>query len=216
MKIVGALVLLLGAACGKKVALPVPADSAAAAGPVRVRGTLLARDGALVVVACGTTPERTVTALAAAQLEEALVAVAGGVRDSMYVEFIADTTGGALVARETLFASALAEGSRCDQSRYLYEFEALGTEPFWRVTLDGTQLVLERMENPLEQAFVADAPVTRGALTTITARRDNGEAREIKIGLLHEACRDGMSDAWYPYRAEVRLGVVALHGCARR
>ena len=117
-----------------------------------------------------------------------VVVVAGGVRDSMYVEFMADTTAGRMVARETLFATSLAEGSRCDRPRYPYEFEALGTEPFWRVTLDGTQLVLERPENPLEQAFVADAPVTRGALTTITAR----------------------------HRAEVRFGGTALRGCARR
>ena len=218
MKGVAALVLalFLAAACGKKAAVPVPADSSGVSGPVRMRGTLLARDGALAMVACGTIVERAVIVRPASQLEEALVAVVGGVRDSMYVEFLADTAGGLLVARETLFASALAEGSRCDRPRYLYEIEALGTEPFWRVTLDGAQLVLERPENPLEQAFVADAPVTRGALTTISARRDNGEEREIKIGLLREACRDGMSDAWYPYRAEVRFGLTAMHGCARR
>jgi len=40
--------------------------------------------------------------------------------------------------------------------------------------------------------------------------------RELKLGLLRDACRDGMSDAWYPYRAEVRFGGTALRGCARR
>ena len=211
--------LVFGVACGKNAPPPVPAGTAGASGPlapVRVRGTLLVHDSALVMVACGTTAERPLTVLPASQLEAAMVAVAGGVRDSMYVELLADTTGARLVARETLFASSFAEGSRCDAPRYPYEVEALGTEPFWRVTLDGTQLVLERPENPLEQAFAADAPVTRGALTTISARRDNGEEREIKIGLLREACRDGMSDAWYPYRAEVRFGLTAMHGCARR
>jgi len=40
--------------------------------------------------------------------------------------------------------------------------------------------------------------------------------RDLQFGLLRTACRDGMSDAWYPYRAEVRFGKMALHGCARR
>ena len=144
------------------------------------------------------------------------MAVTGARRDSMYAEFIADTTGTRLVARETLFASSLGEGSRCDRPRYPYDFEAFGNEPFWHVTVDGAQLVLERPERPLELAFVADTPVTHGALTTITAHRDEGRVRELKIGLLRDACRDGMSDAWYPYRAEVRFGTTALHGCARR
>lgn len=211
-----ALVLVVAAACGTKAAAPVPADTTGMSGPVRVRGTLLVRDSSLFVVACGTSAERAVTVLTASQLEGALSAVTGGLRDSIYVEFLADTTGDRLVARETLFASSLAEGSRCDRPRYPYDVEALGTEPFWHVTLDGTQLVLERPGNPLEQTFAAEAPVMRGALTTITARRDNGEVRELKLGLLRETCRDGMSDAWYPYRAEVRLGTTTLHGCARR
>jgi uncharacterized membrane protein len=216
MKHVAALAVAVAAACGETPARHVPPEAGRAAGPVRVRGTLRRRDSTLFLLACGTTVERPVTATPASQLAEALVAVTATRRDSMYVEFIADTTGGRLVARETLFASSPGEGSRCDRSRYPYDFEAVGNEPFWHVTVDGTQLVLERPERPLELAFVADAPVTRGALTTIIARRDEGRVRELKIGLLRDACRDGMSDAWYQYRAEVRFGTTALHGCARR
>ena len=216
MKYAVALLLVVTAACGKKPALPVPAGTAVVPGPVRMRGTLLARGSTLVLVACGTVVERAVTTLPAAQLREALASVAGASGDSMYVEFIADTTGERLVARETLFASSLAEGSGCDRSRYPYDFEALGTEPFWHVTLDSAQLVLERPERPLELAFVADPPVTRGTLTTITAHRSEGRVRELKLSLLRDACRDGMSDSWYPYRAEMRFGDAAMHGCARR
>ncbi len=216
MKRVAALALMVAAACAGKPATPVPVDSAQASGPVRMRGTLLARDSSLLLVACGTTVERPLRALPTSRLADALMLVTAGRRDSMFVEFIADTVGGTLVAREALFASALSEGSGCDRPQRVFDVEALGTEPFWHVTLDGTELVLERPEGPLEMVFVADTPVTRGALTTITAHRYEGRVRDLTFGLLRTDCRDGMSDSWYPWRAEVRFGATALHGCARR
>jgi len=178
---------------------------------------LLARDSAtLVFVACGTTAERPVQLRRFSQVIEALVAVNGAVRDSIYLELEADTAGGRIGAREARFATNFSEGSRCDRPRSYFDVEATGNEPFWHVTLDGSQLVLERAEAPLELAFVADTPVVRGGLTTIFAHRDEGRVRDLQFGLLRTACRDGMSDAWYPYRAEVRFGKMALHGCARR
>jgi len=198
--------------------MPPPSSSSEAPGaPVNLRGELLVHgDGTLAFVACGTATERTVGAPLASQLLDAVAAVNGAVRDSLWVEFSADTAHGEIVARETHFAAALTEGSRCDQPREAFDVDAVGTEPFWRVTLDSTQLVLERPEPPREMVFDAEPPETRGALTTIRARRLLGSVHELKLGLLHEPCRDGMSDAWYPYRAEVRLGELALHGCARR
>jgi uncharacterized membrane protein len=165
---------------------------------------------------CGTVTERAVMAPPASQLLLAVTAVNGAVRDSLFVEFTADTTGGAITARETLFATSLSEGTRCDRPREPFEVVAVGNEPFWRVTFDGTQLVLERPEPPRELVFDAEPADTRGTLTTILGRRTLGKVHELKLGLLRESCSDGMSDAWYPYRAEVRVGDLALHGCARR
>lgn len=193
-----------------------PGNSVAAPSAVLVRGTLLARKSSMVLVACGTTTERALSALPASRLAEALDAVTGGANDSMYVEAMADTAGGRVLVQETKFGTSLAEGARCDSPRRLLDVDALGTEPFWHVSVDGSQLVLERPEGPLELAFVADTPVTQGALTTITAHRDEGRVRDLSLGLLRSSCRDGMSDSWYPYRAEVRFGTTALHGCARR
>jgi uncharacterized membrane protein len=205
------------AACGGRSSSPVPPAQEATAGPARLRGTLLVRtDSSLAFVACGTLVERAVVAPPASQLGAAITAVNGALRDSAWVEFTADTTRGSLTVRETLFATTLAEGSRCDRPRPLAEWEALGVEPFWHVTVDGTHLVLERPEPPRELVFDARPPESRGALTTIIATRALGKVHELKLGLLREACRDGMSDAWYPFRAEVRMGDVALHGCARR
>ncbi|MHB1312195.1 MAG: COG3650 family protein [Gemmatimonadaceae bacterium] len=212
----GLAVTLATAACGGAPKAPA-ADTATAAAPVALRGTLLARDSVtLVFVACGTTAERPLELRRFSQVIEALVTVNGAVRDSIYLELHADTAGGRLRAREARFATSFAEGSRCDRPRPYFDIEATGNEPFWHVTLDGTQLVLERGEAPHEIAFVADTPVVRGGLTTILAHRDEGRARDLQLGLLRTTCRDGMSDAWYPYRAEVRFGTMALHGCARR
>ncbi|MBI2408175.1 MAG: hypothetical protein HYV19_07750 [Gemmatimonadetes bacterium] len=197
---------------------PPPADPAAAQpAPVYQRGVLLvAADSSMRFGACGTTVERTVAARADTRLLEAVAAVNGAIRDSLFVEVLADTVAERLTVRETLFAISLTGGSRCDQPRLPFEWVATGTEPFWRVTYDGTQLVLERPDPPREVVFAAAAPEVRGTLTTIVGRRDLDKVKEIKLGILREACRDGMSDAWFPYRAEVRVGELALAGCARR
>ena len=212
-----ASLIVAAVACGRPAATPSPPAQAEAAAPARLRGTLLAgADSALLFVACGTTTERAVVAPPSSQLLLAVAAVNGGVRDSLFVEFTADTTAGVIRAVEALFAASLAEGTRCDRPREPFDVVAIGNEPFWRVTFDGTQLVLERPEPPREMVFDADPAETRGTLTTIIGRRALGKVHELKLGLLRESCSDGMSDAWYPYRAEVRVGDLALHGCARR
>jgi len=210
-------ILMAVAACGGQPSRPAPPADRAVAPRPRLRGTVLVRaDSTLVFIACGTVTERTLTAPPGAQLHAAVAAVNGALRDSVWVEFLADTTRGEIAAREALFAASLREGSRCDEPVPPFEVVASGNEPFWRVTFDGTQLVLERPEPPREMVFDVDTSASRGALTTITGRRALGKVHELKLGLLHESCRDGMSDAWYPYRAEVRIGDLALHGCARR
>lgn len=217
MRAAAASLVLTLVACGEPAATPSPAAQAEVAAPTRLRGTLLAgADSTLVFVACGTLTERVVMAPPSSQLLLAVTAVNGAVRDSLFVEFTADTTGGAVTARETLFATSLSEGTRCDRAREPFEVVAMGNEPFWRVTFDGTQLVLERPEPPREMVFDAEPVDSRGTLTTIIGRRTLGKVHELKLGLLRESCSDGMSDAWYPYRAEVRVGDLALHGCARR
>lgn len=204
------------AACGERA--PASQSAPPAARPLAFqRGALFVRDdSSFTFVACGTLTEQVVTRSPRSQLDEALAAVNGAVRDSAFVEFLADTGRGALHVRETLFATSLGEGSRCDQPRLPFEWVAVGVEPFWRVTFDGTQLVLERPDPPREVVFDAASSDTRGGLTTIVGTRTIDKLKELKLGILREPCRDGMSDAWYPYRAEVRVGERAYAGCARR
>jgi uncharacterized membrane protein len=215
-RMLAACLLVTFGACVNSAEKP-KADPGRKADPLVLRGTLLVRDSTtLIFIACGTTAERPLEPTPGSQVMEALVAVNGSVRDSIFLAFEADTSKGRLRARSARYATDFVEGGRCDRPRLVGDWEASGTEPFWRVTVDGTLLVLERAEAPLEIAFVADTPVVRGELTTYRAHRADGRVRELQFGVLREACRDGASAAWYPYRAEVRFGSTALHGCARR
>ena len=108
MRAAAASLVLALVACGGPSATPSPPVQAEAAAPARLRGTMLAgADSTLVFVACGTVTERAVAAPPSSQLLQAVAAVNGAVRDSLFVEFTADTTGGAITARETLFATSL-------------------------------------------------------------------------------------------------------------
>lgn len=216
---------LLGAAlCAVACAKDAPRTGGAAGaatnspiGVVRVRGAVLVRDDTtMVFAACGSTAEQALHAPPSSQLPLAIVAVNGALRDSVYAELSVDTTGGRLLARDTHFASPFTETPPCDRPRMAFDWDATGNEPFWHLTVDGTQVVFERPEPPRELVFDAEPPQTSGALTTIIAHRALGRVHDLKLGLLREPCRDGMSDSWYPYRAELRVGDLALHGCARR
>ena len=211
-----AVLALAAMACEGANGRPAP-DVAGAPAPSYERGRLLVIDDSTMRFApCATTAEYAVLHEPASRLTEAVTAVNGAMRDSLFVELLADTARDTVVVRDVLFAASLAEGARCDSARLPFQWVALGVEPFWRVTFDGTILVLERPEPPRELVFDAQPPEVRGTLTTIVGRRALGTVHELKVGILREGCRDRMSDAWFPYRAEVRAGDIALSGCARQ
>jgi len=212
--------LAMLAACGGSADKP-PAVSVQGSRPAALRGTLLAPDSTtLVFVACGTTDERPLELRPYSRVMEALVTLNGSVRDSIFLEVDADTTGGRIRAREARFAARFterpADWSYCDRPRPAFAVEAVGTDPFWRVTLDSTLLVLERADAPLEVAFVADTPVVRGDVATVMAHGEGGREQTLQLDLRRTACRDTMSGSWYPLRADVQVGKSVLHGCARR
>jgi uncharacterized membrane protein len=209
-------VLVVLAACAGAADKPA-AEPARPNGPVVLRGTLLARDSVtLAFVACGTTAERPVELRPGSRVMEAMLTVNGAVRDSVFMEVEADTSGGRLRARDARFARNFDAGSGCDRPHVMVELEATGIEPFWRVTVDGALLVLERAEAPFEIAFKADSPLVQGDLMTVLAHRADGFARELQLKILRTACHDAVGNAWYPFRAEVRFGRSAYRGCARR
>ena len=88
---------------------------------------------------------------------------------------------------------------------------ALGTEPFWSVELTGTEMVYTTPE-PLEQRAPQPNPVVQGTTATYAAETADGTA--LNVTLVATECSDGMSDRIYPLTAMVKIGDLALTGCA--
>lgn len=92
---------------------------------------------------------------------------------------------------------ASAKGVRTD-------YRAIGTEPFWAVTLAGSSAVLERPDKPpLRVAVIRsdDAGVIR--------YRGESFAMTISAG----PCSDGMSDALWSDNVQIAFGGGTLKGC---
>ena len=88
---------------------------------------------------------------------------------------------------------------------------ALGTEPFWAVTIDGNGLVYSGVDRPEERAPNA-GPQMAGTTATWSGQTDQG--RVIRVTLIETQCSDGMSDRTYPLTARVEIGEELLNGCA--
>lgn len=88
---------------------------------------------------------------------------------------------------------------------------ALGTEPFWSMDLNGTELVYTAAEPP-EQRAPQPNPVVQG--TTATWEAETADGTDLRVTLIATECSDGMSDRTYPLTAMVKVGDRDLTGCA--
>ena len=88
---------------------------------------------------------------------------------------------------------------------------ALGTEPFWSVTVDGTKLVLKRPDAPDRTFTAPGASIQPGRATWVAKASDRAQ---LTLTIFASECSDGMSDRKYPWTAEVSLLNEALRGCA--
>lgn len=83
-------------------------------------------------------------------------------------------------------------------------YRALGTEPFWAVTVDGNMLVLE-------------TPDTAARRYPISVSSQDGVIRYagdvIQMTVTRGDCSDGMSDFTYADRVQVALAGTVLKGC---
>lgn len=84
------------------------------------------------------------------------------------------------------------------------DYRAIGTEPFWAVSVRGATATLERPDHPLVRFAVARSVEER----TIRYR---GEAFAMTIR--EGPCSDGMSDAVWSDRVAVAFGDGVLKGC---
>lgn len=88
---------------------------------------------------------------------------------------------------------------------------ALGTEPFWSLELNGTDMIYTSPE-PGELRAPQPAALVQGTVSVFEAATSDGSP--MKVTLSATECSDGMSDRTYPLTAIVELGERTLTGCA--
>ena len=85
-------------------------------------------------------------------------------------------------------------------------FHALGTEPFWGVSIENGRIAYDDASS--EERFSVRAPAR--------VRAGNGygwRTPRIRVDVRHGACSDGMSMRLYPADVRVRVGRRELQGC---
>lgn len=88
---------------------------------------------------------------------------------------------------------------------------AIGTEPFWGVSITPTEIRYDGVDRPLQTA-TNPGPVVQGTTAVFTAMTDKNNA--LVVTLIDTDCSDGMSDRLYPLTARVEIGGETLSGCA--
>ena len=88
-------------------------------------------------------------------------------------------------------------------------FRAIGTEPFWGIDVLPGRLRYSSPEQPAGVGFAAQTSDGRRFTGTMA-----GQA--VSLVITPGTCSDGMSDTVYAFTAEVTIGALALHGCARK
>lgn len=89
---------------------------------------------------------------------------------------------------------------------------ALGTEPFWAVTVSANEIRFEAPDEPGRVIFPPVKPRGREEQVYET-RSDRGD--RLKIQVRKEPCSDGMSDAYYSLAAKVEINGREFNGCGR-
>ncbi|MCR5874094.1 hypothetical protein LRS10_07905 [Phenylobacterium sp. J426] len=90
---------------------------------------------------------------------------------------------------------------------------AIGPEPFWSLTLRGTDLDLIRPDHPNVKLTAPGAEISPGqGVWKATAADGSAMTVTLRVG----DCSDGMSDRTYPMSAEIEFAGRTLHGCAAK
>lgn len=85
------------------------------------------------------------------------------------------------------------------------DYRAIGTEPFWAVTIRGDHLRLTRPDH--------DAVERRGVIRTDDGRTLRYRAADIAMVVTPGPCSDGMSDAIWSDRVQIAFAEGTLKGC---
>ena len=97
------------------------------------------------------------------------------------------------------------------------EFNSVGTEPFWNVTVSKSGIVYSS-PNAKKQTFPYVTPIKAAGRTADIVRvyRLQGKPNSMLIIKKESTCSDGMSDKEYPYSATFILNNTVLEGCAEK
>lgn len=88
---------------------------------------------------------------------------------------------------------------------------AVGTEPFWGVSIDPEAVGYSGVDQA-EMRGANGGPVVQGTTATWSVQPAQGEP--FTVTLMATECSDGMSDRLYPLTALVEMGETRLNGCA--
>ena len=86
-------------------------------------------------------------------------------------------------------------------------YVALGTEPFWRLTINQQEMVFTEANAPGVQIAQPTPRVIIGVAGEIY------ETPRIGVNIVHARCSDGMSDRVYPDKVQVRVDNRRFDGC---
>jgi uncharacterized membrane protein len=118
-------------------------------------------------------------------------------------------------ARVTELRVAVPEsGVPCAELLPAGEVQARGNEPFWNVTVNGAEARWRSPEELDGEAFDEGSWRQDDDAWRYEARRDHADGVEYLVVVLREEpCRDSMSGAHYPFRAEAERGGDRFEGC---
>lgn len=86
-------------------------------------------------------------------------------------------------------------------------YKALGTEPFWALTLTGTEMIFNEANTGLPVSEPQPRPIHGFA-------GDIYQGQRINLNIVRGVgCSDGMSDRRYPDKVQVRIDGRAFEGC---
>ncbi|WP_143171042.1 COG3650 family protein [[Phormidium ambiguum] IAM M-71] len=103
-------------------------------------------------------------------------------------------------------------------------FTAVGTEPFWNLTINRNAIVYSAPDFSSTETnirtytypYVAPKPAEGRPIDVVRVYRLNGQPNGTLIIKKVDSCSDGMSDNVYPYAVTLILGDRVLEGCAKR
>ena len=106
-----------------------------------------------------------------------------------------------------LLAAALGACATVPPSPALVAYRALGTEPFWSLTLDGREMVFTEANAPGQRIMQPQPKPIFGFAGEIY------QTPRIGVNVVHTRCSDGMSDRTYPDKVQVRVDDRSFEGC---